>query len=105
MNFWSLKLKNLYQVFLNLKKKSIYRIWHAALWATMQKYNVNANLVCTIEHLYDKAMSAVQIDGSTGKWLRTVVGVRQGCLFSAIRFNIFLTRIMSDALEKMMVLA
>ena len=76
------------------------RVWHAALWATMRKYNISANLVRTIEQLYDKATSAVQVNGSIGEWFRTTVGVRQGCLLSPTFFNIFLERIMSDALEE-----
>ena len=56
--------------------------------------------VCTIEQLYDKATSAVQMNDSIGEWFRTTVGVRQGCLLSPTLFNIFLERIMSDALEE-----
>ena len=70
----------------------------------MRKYNVSANLVRTIERLYDKATNAVQMNGSIGKWFRTTVGVRQGCPLSPILsntlFNIFLERIMPDALEE-----
>ena len=76
------------------------RVWHAALWATMQKYNINANLVRTIKKLYDKATSAVQMNSSTGEWFRTTVGVRQGCPLSTTLFNIFLEWIMTDALEE-----
>ena len=65
----------------------------------MRKYNISANLVRTIEQLYDKATSAVQMNGSIGEWFRTTVGVRQGCLLSPA-LNIFLERIMSDALEE-----
>ena len=71
-----------------------------SLWATIQKYNISANLVRTIEQLYDKATSAVQMNGSIGEWFRTTVGVRQGCLLSLTLFNIFLERIMSNAPEE-----
>ena len=81
--------QNLYHVFIDFKK-ALDRIWHAALLATMRKYNISANLVRTIEQLYDKAKSAVQMNVSIGEWFRTTVGVRQGCL----------ERIMSDALEE-----
>ena len=66
----------------------------------MRKYNISANLVRTTEQLYDKATSAVQMNGSIGEWFRTTVGVRQGCLLSPTLFKIFLERIMSDALEE-----
>ena len=91
--------QNLYHVFIDFKK-AFDRVWNAALWATMRKYNISANLVRTIEQLYDKATSAVQKNGSIGEWLRTTVEVRQGCLLSPTLFNIFLERIMSDALEE-----
>ena len=66
----------------------------------MQKYNIRANLVCNIEQHYDKTTSEVQMNGSTGEWFRTTVRVRHGCLLSPTLINIFLKRIMSDALEE-----
>ena len=66
----------------------------------MRKYNISANLFRTTEPLYDKATSAVKMNGSIGEWFRTTVGVRQGCLLSPTLFNIFLERIKPDALEE-----
>ena len=43
--------------------------------------------------------AAVLFNSSIGDWFRTTVGVRQGCLLSPTLFNIFLERIMTDALE------
>ena len=63
-------------------------------------YNISANLVRKIEQLYDKATSAVQMNGSIGEWFKTTVGVRQECLLSPTLFNTFLERIMSDAMEE-----
>ena len=80
-------------------KKAFDRVWHAALWSTMKLYNINANLIKVIESLYSKATSAVYYNGSVGEWFRTTVGVREGCLLSPTLFNIFLERIMTDALE------
>ena len=90
--------QNLYHVFIDFKK-AFDRVWHEALWATMRKYNINASITRAIENLYDKAHSAVLFNGSTGEWFRTTVGVRQGCLLSPTLFNIFLERIMCEALD------
>ena len=91
----------MYHVFIDFKK-AFDRVWQAASWVTMQKYNISANLVCTIEQLYDKTTSAVQMNGSIEEWFRTKVEVRQGCLrdLSPTLFNIFLVQIKSDALEE-----
>ena len=51
--------QNLYHVFIDFKK-AVERVWHAALWAIMRKYNISTSLVRTTEQLYDKATSAVQ---------------------------------------------
>ena len=59
----------------------------------MRKYNISVNLVCTIEQLYDKAASAVQMNGSIGECFRTTVRVRQGCLLSPTKVSINLHRV------------
>ena len=90
--------QDLYHVFIDFKK-AFDRVWHAALWTTMHKYNIGVNLITIIRNLYDKATSAVLFNGNAGDWFRTTVGVRQGCLLSPTLFNIFLEKIMTDALE------
>ena len=90
--------QDLYHVFIDFKK-AFDRVWHAALWATMKKYNISTNLIQVIKNLYDKATSAVLFNGTIGDWFRTPIGVRQGCLLSPTLFNIFLERIMTDAVE------
>ena len=65
----------------------------------MKKYNISIKLIQVIKNLYNTATSAVLFNGSVCDWFRTTVGVRQGCLLSPTLFNIFLERIMTDALE------
>ena len=90
--------QDLYHVFIDFKK-AFDRLWHAALWATMRHFNINANLIRMIENLYDKATSAVYLNNSIGDWFRSIVGVRQGCVLCPTLFNIFLEKIMTDALN------
>ena len=92
--------QDLYHVFLDCKK-ACNRVWHAALWATMKKYNISTSFIRVIKNLSDKATSAVLFNSSIGDWSQTTVWVRQGCLLSPTLFNIFLERIMTDALEDM----
>ena len=56
-------------------KKAFDRVWHAALWATMKKYNISTNLIHVIKNLYNKATSAVLFNSSVGDWFQTTVGV------------------------------
>ena len=66
--------QDLYHVFIDFKK-AFDRVWHAALWATMKKYNISTNLIQVIKNLYNKATSAVLFNGSIGDWFRTTSGV------------------------------
>ena len=90
--------QSLYHIFVDFKK-AFDKVWHAALWATMRLYDINDNLIRTIECLYNKATSAVNHDNNIGEWFRTTIGVRQRCLLSSTLFNIVLERIVADALE------
>ncbi len=61
-------LRTLYHVFIDFKKKAFDRVWRAALWANMKKYNINKNLIGIIKNFYDKAASAVLFNSSIGDW-------------------------------------
>ena len=73
-------------------------VWHAALWAAMRGCGVGAELVRTIEQLYDRAAGAVQMGGSVGEWFGAAVGVGRGCPLSPALFGIFLERVVCGAL-------
>ena len=52
-----------------------------------EKFNIEERLICLIENLYKNTQSAVIINGATGKFFKTTVGVRQVCLL--LFFNTF----------------
>ena len=66
----------------------------------MLKYSINTNLVRSTEHIYDNAISAVMMHGSTEVLFRTRNGARQGYLLSPTLFNIFLESILTDVPEE-----
>ena len=49
--------QDLYHVFIDFKK-AFGRVWHAALQATMKKYNISTNLIQVIKNRYNKTTSA-----------------------------------------------
>ena len=57
------------------------RVWYAALWAAIKKYNISTNLIQVIKNLYNKATSAVLFNSSIGDWFQTTVGVPSSTYF------------------------
>ena len=55
--------QDIYHAFIDFEK-AFDRVWHAALWATMKKDNINTNLIRVIKNLYNKATSAVLFNSS-----------------------------------------
>ena len=49
--------QDLYHVFIDFKE-TFDKVWHAALWATMKKYNIRISFIGVIKTNYNKATSA-----------------------------------------------
>ena len=62
--------QDLCHVFIDFMK-AFDRVLLAALWATMKKYNISANLIRVMKFIYDKATSAVLFNGIIGDWFLT----------------------------------
>ncbi|KAI8487879.1 hypothetical protein Bbelb_343270 [Branchiostoma belcheri] len=65
----------------------------------MRGFNIKEGLVQIVKALYKNATSAVLLNNQNGKFFRTTVGVRQGCLLSPVLFNLYLEKIMQDTLQ------
>ena len=48
--------RDIYHIFIDFKK-AFDRVWHAALWATMRRYNITADVIRVVQSLYEKATS------------------------------------------------
>ena len=90
--------RSIYHNFIDFKK-AFDRVWHTGLWDTMRKFQINEDITSCIETLYKNATSSVLLNNEIGEEFQTTVGVRQGCLLSPVLFNIFLERIMYEALD------
>ena len=91
--------QNLYHVFIGFKE-AFDRVWQAAYGPPCVKTISVQIKFLQLSSSMTRLQNAVLMNGSMGEWFRTTVGVRQGCLLSPTFFNIFLERIMSDALEE-----
>ena len=89
--------KDLFHNFIDFKK-AFDRVWHEGLWGVLRSFNIEEGLVEIIQALYGTSRSAVLLSGQLGEFFETTVGVRQGCLLSPILFNLYLERIMREAL-------
>ena len=90
--------RDLYHNFIGFKK-AFDRVWHDGLWHVLRSFNIDEGLVKIMEALYSQASSAVLLNCQVGNFFRTSVGVRQGCLLSPVLFNLFLEKIIQEALE------
>ena len=80
-------------------KKAFDRVWHEALWHTIRKHNVGEHMTKTIKNLYEDAKTKVMTGDEFSQWFKGSVGVRQGCSVSPTLFNLFLERIMIEAID------
>ncbi len=77
-------------------KSAFDTIWRKSLWRMMKWIGISANIVDTVEYMYDQTECAVIIDNHLTEWFLVTVGVRQGCLLSPTLCNIFLEFVMDE---------
>ena len=90
--------RDLFHNFIDFKK-AFDRVWHDGLWQVLRNFGIEEGLIQIMESLYKNSSSAVLLNNQIGKYFKTTVGVRQGCLLSPTLFNLFLENIMRETLH------
>ncbi|MBJ3206176.1 reverse transcriptase family protein, partial [Salmonella enterica subsp. enterica serovar Give] len=67
------------------------------LFSALKIYGSTGKLLNSIESLYSRSLTAVRVDGVTGKWFDVNTGVRQGCKLSPLLFLIYMDKIVKDS--------
>ena len=75
-------------------------LWQGMAWSIMGNYEeIQHQCQHHTSHWQSVWQGPVLFSGSTGDWIRTTTGVLQGYVLSPTLFNIFLERIMCEALD------
>ena len=68
------------------------------LWEALKQYGVEGRLLRAVQGLYKDSEATVKVGEVITDWFEVQRGVRQGCPMSQWLFNIYLDRVMKEAL-------
>ena len=60
-------------------EKAFDSVWQEGLWKAMNFFGYSSKYIHLLQALYQQSNSAVRVNGELTDWLKTTVGVRQGC--------------------------
>ncbi|KAJ0173828.1 hypothetical protein K1T71_010977 [Dendrolimus kikuchii] len=71
-------------------EKAFDRVVRKDLWDILPRYGINGQLMRAVQSTYEGCMACVRLDGSLSPWFDVNIGVRQGCVLSALLFILYL---------------
>ena len=80
-------------------KKAFDCVDHDRLWVVLSEMGAPRHLVILLKMLYQDQKATVRTESGETDTIPIRKGVRQGCILSALLFNIYAEKIMRDALE------
>lgn len=89
---------NLYLVFIDFLK-AFDKIKHSAIWRALKKNRIPNKIINIIKLFYRNNSSQVLHKGKLSEAIPIRAGVKQGCVLSALLFNIVLDEVMKSALD------
>ena len=80
--------EEIFVAFLDMEK-AYDRVNRKKLFEAMRCYGVHEKLVRLIERIYDGSMVKFELEKVMTRWCKSDSGVKQGCPFSPLLFNIY----------------
>ena len=71
-------------------KQAFDRVWRDALWAKLNKFNINGKCLNVIKNIYENSNSRITTTEGPSAFFPCDIGVRQGDCLSPLLFTIFL---------------
>ncbi|KAJ0169314.1 hypothetical protein K1T71_015198 [Dendrolimus kikuchii] len=71
-------------------EKAFDRVVRKDLWDILPGYGINGQLMRAVQSTYEGCMACVRVEGSLSPWFDVNIGVRQGCVLSALLFILYL---------------
>ncbi|MBJ5510278.1 reverse transcriptase family protein [Salmonella enterica subsp. enterica serovar Meleagridis] len=78
-------------------EKAFDRVPRSKFFNVLKSYGITGKLLNSVESLYSRSLTAVRVDGVTGKWVDVNTGVRQGCKLFSLLFLIYMDKIVKDS--------
>ncbi len=93
------KNEKMYVAFVDLEK-AYDTVSRKKLWRVLEGYkNICGKLLTGIKALYEGSQACVRVESRVSQWFEIRQGVRQGCVLSPVLFNIFMDKVMREAME------
>ena len=91
------KDKKMYAAFIDMEK-AYDKVWRTDLWVVLKGYGVRGKLLGSIKALYKESKACVRVEGEVTEEFMIEQGLRQGCPLSPWLFNVFLDRVVREAM-------
>ena len=70
------------------------------LWAILEQYGIPTKILNIIKNIYETTECCIKVEKDYSNWFEIRTGVRQGCIWSPLLFNLVIDWVMKEALDK-----
>ena len=81
-------------------EKAYNKVCRSNLWRVLVRYKLGGQLLRADQSCYRANQACVRVNGKPSKWFSIPQGVQQGCVMSPWLFNIYIDRIIREAMDE-----